>query len=329
LVDNLLVDAQKVTGAKTANLEAIIDFEKALQRDINKAMPNTAFSDPTAVKELTQLKKAVQKGVDDTLNTISPEAAATYRQLNKDFSDTMSGLLPKKLGRAFAAADAQEFDTLGRMLLSSTNESNITLMMKSLDKAYETAAKAKMDLTNAAAPTADAARKFIKKGYMEGVFKGVDEATDLGKFRNRALQLSAPDALSRAKAVLGDEDFNQYKRIVNAISDTSTKDGSNLFGLAMRQREVQVLLATGAIGTAAGSGDGSTTAMTAGLILLSPVVLARMATNKQAVNHLLALNTQVKRGLVDDQKIAAGMARIFESMSEDDREEIRSTAMRY
>jgi hypothetical protein len=316
MMERLLERAGPMAQAKQADLKSLIDFEKSLQRDIARAMPNSAFNDPVAVAELTQLKKAVQEGITETLENISPNAGSAYRALNKEYSETMTDLLPKKLGRAFAGADAGEYDALGRMLLSGGSTSGIEMMMKSLDTAYAVAKKAGTDMTGTAAKNADDARRFIRQGYVKNLFSTVGEAADLTKFANKATQLSTPDAMARAKAVLG-KDFNDYKRIVNAISDTSESQGSSFFQLAMRQKELGTL---GAVGIGASMGAGMATA---GMVLLAPMVLSRIVTNKQAVNHLLGLNTAVKRGLINDDTIGAAVARVLESLDDDDKKAIR------
>ena len=322
MMDRLLERAGPLALSKQADLGSLIQFEKSLQRDIARAMPNSAYNDPVAVAELTQLKKAVQEGITETLENISPNAGAAYRTLNKEYSDTMTDLLPKKLGRAFAGADLGEYDALGRMLLSGGSTSSIEMMMKSLDTAYAVAKKAGTDMTGTAAKNADDARRFIRQGYVKNVFSTVGEATDLTKFANKATQLSTPDAMARAKAVLG-KDFGDYKRIVNAISDTSQGQGSSFFQLAMRQKELGTM---GAVGIGASMGAGMATA---GSILLAPMVLSRIVTNKQAVNHLLGLNTAVKRGLINDDTIGAAVARVIESLDDTDKEAIRKTGGGY
>jgi len=322
MMERLLERAGAMAQAKQADLNSLINFEKSLQRDISRAMPNSAFSDPVAVAELTQLKKAVQEGITETLENISPNAGAAYRTLNKEYSETMTDLLPKKLGRAFAGADAGEYDALGRMLLSGGSTSNIEMMMKSLDTAYAAAKKAGTDMTGTAAKNADDARRFIRQSYVKNVFSTVGEAADLTKFANKATQLSTNDAMARAKAVLGD-DFNDYKRIVNAISDTSTKTGNSFFQLALRQKELGTM---GAVGLGASMGAGMATA---GSILLAPMVLSRIVTNKQAVNHLLGMNTAVKRGLINDDTIGNAVARVIESLDDHDKDAIRKTGGGY
>lgn len=319
MMDRLLEKAGVLAQAKQADLKSLIDFEKSLQRDISRAMPNSAYNDPVAVAELTQLKKAVQEGITETLENISPNAGAAYRKLNSDYSDTMTNLLPKRLGKAFAGADAGEYDALGRMLLSGGSTSGIRLMMNSLDTAYAAAKQAGTDMTGTVAKNADDARRFIRQGYVKNLFSTVGEATDLTKFANKARQLSTEDAMARAEAVLG-KDFNDYKRIVNAISDTSEKTGSSFFQLAMRQKELGTLGSVGAVGAGIGAGAGIATA---GMVLLAPMVLSRIVTNKQAVNHLLGLNTAVKRGLINDDTIGSAVARVIESLDDTDKEAIR------
>lgn len=317
LIDDLVQQSKVLTEAKTADLGSILSFEKSLQRDIQRAMPNSSFNDPGAVAELTQLKKAIQEGVTETLEKISPNAGATYRKINEDYSKAMTDLIPPTLGSVFALSNKDSFDALGKMLIGGTNQSSITKMMASLDVAYKKAREAKWDMSAVPAQNADAARRFIRQGYLEKTFSTVTEASDLTKFAGRAAQLSTPDALARSESVLGAEAFQQYKRILNAMQDTSTTGGTGLWGLAMRQKEM------GAMGVMAAGASTGVGLMTAGLVLALPVVLSRLATNKQAVNHLLGLNTMVKRGLINDDNIAAALGKVFESLDDETKTDLR------
>lgn len=324
MMDDLLDRAGPLATSKQADLKSLLDFEKSLQRDIQRAMPNSAFNDPVAVAELTQLKKAVQEGITETLEKISPNAGANFRKLNAEYSDTLTNLLPPSLGSAFTKASKNDFDALGRMMVGGTNQSNIGLMMKSLDSAYAAAKKSGIDMSDYPAKNADDARKFIRQSYVQNVFSTVGEATDLSKFAGKAAQLSTKEAMARAKAVLG-TDFDNYKKIVNAISDTSVGQKSNMFGLAVRQKEVGSITGLAQIGGALASG--ATLTGTGGLgavaVLMSPIILGKLATNKRAVNMLLGLNAEVKRGVIDANQLPAAVGRILESLDDHDKEDIK------
>tara|TARA_R110000737_G_scaffold109661_1_gene142642 strand:+ start:945 stop:2867 length:1923 start_codon:yes stop_codon:yes gene_type:complete len=326
LMDRLMLQSGKIVSAKQADLGTLIAFEKSIQRDINKAMPSVSnsFSDPQAVAELTQLKKAIQGGITESLNKINPEAGSTYRALNSAYSETMTDLLPDSLGSVFAKASMGDFDALGKLMISGTDQSKIGKMMKSLDKAYAVAKKAKIDMSDYPAKTADDARKFIRQGYVKQVFSTVNDATDLSKFAGKAAMLGSTEAMTRAKAVLG-PDFNNYKKLVNAISDTSTGASSNMFGLAIRQKEVGTLTGMAQVGGAGAAGVG-----TAGLgavgILLAPVIMSKLATNKRAVNMLLGLDAKVTRGAIDPDNIPAAVGKILESLDDHDKEDIRKAS---
>tara|TARA_R110000850_G_scaffold128236_1_gene247598 strand:+ start:782 stop:2704 length:1923 start_codon:yes stop_codon:yes gene_type:complete len=326
LIDRLIQQSGKIVSAKQADLGTLIAFEKSIQRDINKAMPSVSnsFSDPQAVAELTQLKKAIQGGITESLNKINPEAGSTYRALNSAYSETMTDLMPDSLGSVFAKASMDEFDALGKLMISGTDQSKIGKMMKSLDKAYAVAKKAKIDMSDYPAKTADDARKFIRQGYVKQVFSTVNDATDLSKFAGKAAMLGSTEAMTRAKAVLG-PDFNNYKKLVNAISDTSTGASSNMFGLAIRQKEVGTLTGMAQVGGAGAAGVG-----TAGLgavgILLAPVIMSKLATNKRAVNMLLGLDAKVTRGAIDPDNIPAAVGKILESLDDHDKEDIRKAS---
>ena len=59
------------------------------------------------------------------------------------------------------------------------------------------------------------------------------------------------------------------------------------------------------------------------------MVLSRIVTNKQAVNHLLGLNTAVKRGLINDDTIGNAAVRVIESLDDTDKEAIRKAGGGY
>ena len=326
LMDRLMLQSGKIVSAKQADLGTLIAFEKSIQRDINKAMPSVSnsFSDPQAVAELTQLKKAIQGGITESLNKINPEAGSTYRALNSAYSETMTDLMPDSLGSVFAKASMDEFDALGKLMISGTDQSKIGKMMKSLDKAYAVAKKAKIDMSDYPAKTADDARKFIRQGYVKQVFSTVNDATDLSKFAGKAAMLGSTEAMTRAKAVLG-PDFNNYKKLVNAISDTSTGASSNMFGLAIRQKEVGTLTGMAQVGGAGAAGVG-TAGLGAVAILLAPVIMSKLATNKRAVNMLLGLDAKVTRGAIDPDNIPAAVGKILESLDDHDKEDIRKAS---
>lgn len=321
-MNRLIDDADGLTKVKQADLESLVEFQKEVTNMTRKAMPGAKNADPQAVKDLTKLNKAMQAGISDALTKISPNAAKTYKAMNTAYGDTMKELMPKVNKRIMAAADAEDFDSIGRLLITGTNNSKIKKMMNSLDVAHAAAVEAaKKGGPKIKVKDAAQAKKFVKQGYLQEVFRGIDGATDFTKMRNMAKQLNSPESLARAKTVLGD-DFVNYKKIVNVISDTTKREDGNFMALALRQKEMGALSSAGQIAVGGAAAFSSIGGM--GAIFLSPLVLSKLATNKAAVNRLLGLNAKIieKGPALSPEFVSAQIGKIFESFNEEDRDHI-------
>jgi hypothetical protein len=327
IYDRLVTRTDTLVKAKSTNLEGLIELQKEVTDMIAKAMPMAKNADPKAVRDLTKLNKALQSGIADAVGRINPKAAATYKMMNKEYGDTMKNLMPKINKHIATAAEKADYDTVGRLLITGTNTSKIKKMMSSIDEAFAVAAKAGVDFSGKTVKNADEARKFLRQGYVQAAFRGMDETTDLSGWSRIATELNSPEAAARAKAVMGD-DYVNFRKITNAITDFSQKGKSNMLGLAARQREVSALSNLGQMGVGAGAA-GLGSLGVAGGIFLAPVVLGKLATNKHAVNRLLGLNEAFLRGdkAISAELMAAQMAKIFDSLSESDQEDIKSAFM--
>mgnify|MGYP003631058467 CR=1 FL=1 len=279
-------------NVKEATVGQIIAFQKRVGSLIDEAMPNSATANPVAARQLTELSQMIKGGVYRSLKNHSPNVAATYKTMNKAYGKTTQGLLPKINSRFATAAKNEDYHAIGNMLLSNKNNSKITAMMKSVDTAYEAAAKAGIKPQEGVAKTAVAAKKKIKEAYMQNVFASLTRSTDpttFGKFASDALK---SDNAKKSLTILGAEDFGRYKMLMNTLIDNAQGAESTMFGLAFRQREtagVAGLLGAGGAGAAM-----SSVPLLAGVLLL-PEVMGRMATSPAAVNKLLSLNQNITK----------------------------------
>lgn len=327
---NLFKKSGAYKRAKTANIDSLIQLQKDVTNMIQKAMPNGKNADPKAVKDLTKLNKALQSGVETALKNISPNAASAYKQMNKVYSETMTDLFPKINSRIIAASEKGDYDTIGKLLVTGTNKSKIGNMMSSIDAAFAAAKKAKVKLPDGVPQNAKQAKKFVRQGYVQELFRGIDDATDFTRFGKMAKDLNSPEVAARAKIILG-EDYGNFRRIVNAIADTSRKQKGTLFDLAIRQRELGAAAAvpTG-IQAALGVGAASVGGLGMGaMVFLTPMVLSKIATNRFAVNRLLALNEQVARtaGEMAPEFFMSSALKIIDSLDDEDKDAMRRDLM--
>lgn len=278
-------------NVKEATVDQLIKFQKRVGNLIDEAMPNSANANPVAVRQLTELSQMIKGGIYRSLRNHSPEVAKTYKTMNAVYSNTTKNLLPK-INKNFAnAAKNGDYHALGNMLLTNKNNSKIKAMMDSVDAAYEELAKAKIK-PEGVAKTAEAAKKKIKEGYMQNVFKTLTRDADPVQFAKFARDALHPENAAKAKTILGDQDFGRYKMLLNTLIDNSKGAEDTMFGLAFRQREtagVAGLLGAGGAGAAL-----SSVPALAGVLLI-PEVLGRLATSPKAVNKLLSLNQNITK----------------------------------
>lgn len=313
-----------VLRAKSTDLEGLTVFAKRVNNEISKAMPGAKNADPVLVRDLTQLKKAVDKGISDTLLKISPKAKETFDTMNSSYSKILEGLTPPMTADIVTKAGKESYTSIGRTLVSSRDNSKVKAMLNTIDVAFEAAKKAKT-LPARGVESAEQAKTLIRQGYVQEMFGGLPKVNDFDSMFGLTKRLLHPEALSRAQAIMGKEHFNNYKKIVNAIQDTAAKgDDSTLFGLALRGREVSSGIApfsniaqggVGGAALAAGSG------LAAAAFFTLPAVLSKLATNRVAVNRLLYLNKNAKWKEMTEEVAVGHIGRVIKSMSEDDQKD--------
>jgi hypothetical protein len=233
--------------------------------------------------------------------------------MNKTYGSTMQGLLPKINSSFIAAAEKSDYDTLGRLLVNNTNNSKVGAMMSSIDEAYKTMGK--KGVPKGSPKNAKEAKKAVRQAYVSNMFRDINDQTDFTTYSKMAADLSHPESAKKARMIMGEE-YSTYKKLINAISDTSGGNPSLGFQLAVRQKEL------GAIAQVGGAaGVGATGALgTMAAVLLLPAIAGNLATNRNAVNALLGLNAKIARGVINDESVALGVSNILK-MAIPDQEE--------
>jgi hypothetical protein len=330
LVKDLESGLFNIQSAKVADL---IDLDKEISKRINEALPGSATASPQAYRELSEFRTQFRNTLESVLQVQAPKQGAAYKALKNSYGVSTNSILPELNRNVVSAASKGNFDVLGKLLITGQNTSKVQTFMRSIDASYADIAKANKalgasgkELIVPPISTAKRAKALVRQSYIKENFKkGLGNEVDFKSLRSLAQTLSNPSSQKRLTAIMG-EDLGGFKRLVNAIQDSSTPGKRGLFNLAIRSQEInagaKIAQAGGSIGLGAAGAMGT---MTAGLplaagILIIPSVLAKIATNPRAVNRLIALNSQVaKNPNMTPEFLVSNIGKVLEELSDEDR----------
>jgi hypothetical protein len=317
---------RKLEDVNIVPLSTIFNLEKMLSRNIDQAMPGNQLADPTAVRTLSELRNSITNATESLLSNRLPQMGSAYKSLKSNYSQSMDDLLPVLNRGVLSSAKKGDYEKIGKLLLRQTDSNKINKMLASIDRAFADIQKAGK-LGDMDVKTAAQAKKIIAQSFAKEQF--LDAATGMIDFKNLAAvsqKLSKQSEQSRIKAVMGDS-YDSFKLLSNAIYDSSQQGRSGLFNLAIRSQEINSLgkLAQGA----AAGGVGATVGIPLAIATLTiPSVFSKLATNKAAVNRLVALDKQIEKASAPTAEfISSNIAKIIEQLDENDQQSIREDIM--
>lgn len=301
--------------------EGLLRLDKKIAADVRQFGDiRSSNYNSVADREMGELTNILKDSFINTLKQADPKVAEEYAALKAAYKEGMSGLLPEVNKNLIKNAEKGSYDQLGGMLLEQKNVSKISTFMKSIDEAYKQIDKSGEGVANIAYATAKDAKQAIKQGFLaNAVPKLNDEAFKIEQYANLAAQFSKPAQASRLKAVMG-EDYGRVKQIFNLFAEASKKPDSNVGTLVLRAKEY------GALGTLAfGATTGGLTAIaSAGAVLASPIVLAKMAANPKAVNKLLAFEKMTfKNDELKEKAAALIVSDVMDKLTEEEQQEVK------
>lgn len=324
---NLVDEFTEKVNRPGADISArdLIDFEKNLQTRINQlGDTNSPLYNSAASSDLADLSKNLRETIVSSLDRLDPEVANKFVNLKDEYNKGINTLLPKVNKRFIDYAGRNDFKTMGNLLVSANNPSSIKAFFKSIDESFAQAKKAGSELPFG---NAEEAKNAVRSTFIREQFPDIDEVGEFSikQYSNLARKLEKPSEAARYSAVLG-ENYKPFKQLVNAMSEASKKPEGNLGSLMVRTQEYNAgrqLLNLGQASAAGGALVGSGP-LAAGGILFLPVFLAKNATNKNAVNRILAFD---KRSFDnDDAMTTAAYNRaidLFNDLPEEDQKEVR------
>lgn len=333
LVADLEEGLFKVPSTKVSEL---IDLDKEISKRINEALPGSATASPQAYRELSEFRTQFRNTMESVLKTQAPKQGAAYKVLKSTYGASTNSILPELNRNVITAASKGNFDTLGKLLLTGQNTSKVQAFMRSIDASYNEIAKANKSLKASGKPlieppieSAKRAKSLVRQSFIRETFKkGLNNEVNFKSLRSLAQSLDNPSNQKRIGAILG-EDYGSFKRLVNAIQDSSSPGKRGLFNLAIRSQEInagaKIAQAGGSIGLGAAGAAGTLGAglpLAAGILII-PSVLAKIATNPRAVNRLIELNGKVaKDPNMLPEFLVSNIGKILEELDDSDRADI-------
>tara|TARA_R110001632_G_C11347654_1_gene418071 strand:- start:58 stop:2070 length:2013 start_codon:yes stop_codon:yes gene_type:complete len=304
-----------------------LEFDKVMSAEIRQFGVLGSSSFNTKVEgELLQMQGVLKDAMITALEKADPAAAVAYRQMKTEYATGMSGILPEINKGLIQQADKEAYNSLGNLLLSSTNTSKIGKFLSSIDIAYEQAAKSGMDISSFPYKNAVEAKQAIKQGFInklipETILSRGSEGFDVQNYKKLAQMFQDPDQNKRLQLIMG-KDYKTTKQLFNAIAEAANEPESMIGSIIIRGKEAQ---AVGAL--AAGSFiDGGTGFGVGAAVLFTPVLLAKMTTNPKAVDALLALNKkEFKTPQAAEKAVLYLTSNLMKSLTPEERAEVRNS----
>ena len=322
VIDDLVKSIEEVPNLKASSL---LDLEKKVSKEISKFGDlNSGVYNSAAERDLAILSSEIREAVSNTLKTVDPTAAAKYSSIKKEYAEGLSGILPEINANFVKRATKENYESLGKMLISNGNLDNTRKFLSSIDKSYALAAKAGTE--GLPFKSAKEAKGAIREAYLKNTFPNLGDEFSIDKYRTFVNRFGKPSESRKLKTILG-EDYNTVKQLANLMKEASDKPSSNIGELVLRNKEYTALFGLGAAATGGAVAGAVGGGIAAGAVLFTPVILAKMATNPKAVNKLLAFN---KRKFKDaDAAVLAGTNLIgdfIRTLSEEEQAEIKESA---
>tara|TARA_R110002124_G_scaffold18690_1_gene75764 strand:- start:211 stop:2322 length:2112 start_codon:yes stop_codon:yes gene_type:complete len=272
----------------------VLEVDRMLSAEIRKfGDVNSDLYNTTAQKELGDVVDILKDSFINTIKQADTKAAGDYAVLKTNYKNARENLLPTINKNVIKKAVDDDYEALGKMLISQSNTSKVREFMKSIDESYKQLGRLEGLPSDIPYATAAEAKDIIKQGYLKNIFDDLSlETFDISKYKNLAAKYNRPANADMLRTITG-SDYPRVKQLMNAMSEASKNPDGNLGTLFLRGKEYGAATEAlkGAV-TVAGYATGGVigAAVTLGAILTAPVFLAKAAFNPKVVNKLLAFD---------------------------------------
>lgn len=302
-------------------LKNIIEKEKMFTRQIDSAGNFKPSGNTTSTAELAELSTQVRKAFDDTLNATNKNLAYDYQSLKSSYKQARERLLPPMNNQIMLSGGKDNYAKIGKSLLGK-NTSEIKAYMNSIDESFSQMRKAGTE-PEGIIKNASAAKSMIRQSYIRSLFGDTSGTFDVYTMASKMSKIDkSPDEQARLIALLGQEGFASLKRLGNAIIESADSPKTNLFSLALRQKETSTLSSVFAGGQGATAITGGPLA--AAVVFGLPYLAAVAGTNRNVTNRLLGFNKKVERMYLAGEEptaefITSNLAKIYDNFSEEEK----------
>jgi hypothetical protein len=255
------------------------EFRSNLNKQLREAKSEFGANSPK-VATLTQAVISIEKAMDDAATKLSPALKKAYDENSAFYRSSITELFPTTL----AKLNNKTAERVGETIFQSGNVSEIKDFYTSLDRAKKLNPDLDVNLVKTS----------VQKGYLSSILG--EEGTDVSvtSLINLQKKLQTDKKFNRTfNEAVSPEVRSNVEVLANAAKLSQTKP-QNTFSLAINSAQanqisgaVQAILAAGGAGYAYSELGTAGAVLAGGGLLMAPRVLAKMATNRDAIRDIL------------------------------------------
>ena len=284
----------KLQDVVAIDAKSIIQLEKKItqmERSLIEQGQRTAADDVVRIGE--ELKDTYAT----LLTNIDPVQGQRYLDLKTNYRNAITNLVPKVNKNVIdKALRSNDYMSLGKVIINNGSITQVRNFMTSIDQAYALARK-NNTLGDLPFKTAKEAKQQVRKSFLNNMFPDLlNKEQDLSKMVSTIRKYSYGDNESKMKALFG-PDYNNVKKLFNAIEHTAKNPSGDIGSLMFRNKEYSSLLnvaslVTAGVGSKAAGLSAPEALMTMGaaaFVLYTPLMMSKIATDPRLANKLLGL----------------------------------------
>lgn len=255
------------------------EFRSNLSKQLREAKLEFGANSPK-VATLTQAVVAIEKAMDDAATKLSPALKKAYDENSAFYRASITELFPTTLSKL----NKGTAERVGETIFKSGNVSEIKDFYKSLERAKELNPDLDVKLL----------KNSIQKGYLSSILGEEGTEISVTSLINLQKKLQTDNKFKRTFDAAVLPEVRQNVEVLANAAKLSQLKPQNTFSLAINSAQanqisgaVQAILAAGGAGYAYSELGTVGAVVAGGSLLMAPRVLAKMATNREAINELI------------------------------------------
>lgn len=274
--------------------KTIIQLEKKISQKQRQLVEAKNF---TAADDVMRLGEELKDTYAQLLTNIDPKQAERYAKLKNTYRTSINNLMPDiNKNLINKALRSNDYTSLGNAVVQNGSVAQVNKFMSSIEQAYAIARK-QGTLDDLPFKTSKEAKQQFRKSFLNTLFPSMmDAKQDLSKIIPMIRKYSYGDNEKKMKAIFG-PDFNNVKKLFNAIEHTAKSPSGDIGSLMFRNKEYGALLNVASLITAgAGSAYSGLSAWQglgvlggAAFVLYTPLAMSKIVTDPKLANRLLGL----------------------------------------